>query len=93
LYWEALREHQLGFFDASKPLWRLSVAQTASPLGLSMPQLIEWGGGQRWLVGDAALGAVRDAAQKGRGHATRFRGGERSGAGRAAGGPGGRAPG
>jgi glycolate oxidase FAD binding subunit len=78
-YWEALREQKLAFFDASQPLWRLSVAQTAAPLGLAMPQLIEWGGGQRWLVGDAALGTIREAAQKGRGHATRFRGGDTAG--------------
>jgi glycolate oxidase FAD binding subunit len=77
-YWESLREHGLAFFDASKPLWRLSVAQTAGPLGLAMPTLIEWGGGQRWLAGDASLSTVRDAAQKGRGHATRFRGGDRA---------------
>ena len=77
-YWGALREQRLPFFDASKPLWRLSVAQTAAPLGIALPQLVEWGGGQRWLAGDAVLETMRAAAERGRGHATRFRGGDRS---------------
>jgi len=77
-YWEALREQRLPFFEAGRPLWRLSVAQTAAPLGIGLPQLVEWGGGQRWLAGDSALETMRAAAEKARGHATRFRGGERS---------------
>jgi glycolate oxidase FAD binding subunit len=78
-YWQALREHSLPFFGAATPLWRLSVAQVASPLGLSMPQLVEWGGGQRWLAGEASIATMREAAEKARGHATRFRGGDRAG--------------
>ena len=78
-YWQALREQSLPFFGGEAPLWRLSVAQTAAPLGLAMPQLVEWGGGQRWLRGEAELGPMRDAAQKARGHATRWRGGDRAG--------------
>lgn len=77
-YWEALREHRLPFFAAGRPLWRLSVAQTAPPLGPGLPQLIEWGGGQRWVSGEAELGPMRDRAQRAGGHATRYRGGDRT---------------
>ena len=36
-YWEALREHRLPFFAADRPLWRLSVAQTAAPVAAGAP--------------------------------------------------------
>ncbi len=77
-YWEALREHRLPFFEPGRPLWRLSVAQTAAPLGLAHPQLVEWGGGLRWVVGALGAAQAREAAGKAGGHATLFRGGERA---------------
>jgi glycolate oxidase FAD binding subunit len=76
-YWESLREHRLPHFSPDRPLWRLSVAQTAPPLALGHPQLIEWGGGLRWASGPLAVDAVRKAAEDAKGHATLFRGGER----------------
>lgn len=78
-YWQAVREHKLAFFDPGAPLWRLSVAQTAAPFDLGVPAFIEWGGGQRWYSGEVSRGAARDAAQRARGHATLFRGGDRQG--------------
>jgi glycolate oxidase FAD binding subunit len=77
-WWESLREHRLPYFSVDRPLWRLSVAQTAEPIALGHPQLVEWGGGLRWVSGDVERGPVRDAAQRARGHATLFRGGDRS---------------
>jgi glycolate oxidase FAD binding subunit len=77
-YWEALREHRLPFFAADRPLWRLSVAQTAAPIAVAHPQLIEWGGGQRWVAGDPGAAASRAAAQGAKGHATLFRGGDKA---------------
>ena len=78
-YWEGLREHRLTFFEGTAPLWRLSVAQTAEPLRHEHPQLIEWGGGLRWVKGPLTLAQAREAAEKGKGHATLFRGGDRAG--------------
>jgi glycolate oxidase FAD binding subunit len=76
-YWEGLREHRLPFFGADRPLWRLSVAQTAAPISVAHPQLIEWGGGLRWVSGALDATVAREAAGKARGHATLFRGGDR----------------
>ena len=76
-YWDGLREHRLPFFASNRALWRLSVAQTAASVALAHPQLIEWGGGQRWVSGDLDAAWVRDAAAYARGHATLFRGGDR----------------
>ena len=78
-YWRALRDHALPFFEAGAPLWRVSVPQTAAPLALrGARQLVEWGGGLRWLQGELEAGAVRDAAERAGGHATLFRGGDRA---------------
>ena len=73
--WHSLREQTAAFFalQTGQSLWRVSVADTAPPLGLGAT-LIEWGGAQRWLkrpAGDAAL--IRAAAASAQGHATLFR--------------------
>jgi len=78
-YWENLREHRLPFFAADRPLWRLSVAQTAAPIALPHPQLVEWGGGLRWVSGAVETARAREAAAGAKGHSTLFRGGERAG--------------
>ncbi len=75
-YWSDLREHRLAFFSAAS-LWRISVPQTTEPLALARAQLVEWGGGLRWLAGDADPLAVRSTAERVGGHATLFRGGDR----------------
>ena len=77
-YWDGLREQRLAFFAGEGPLWRLSVAQTAAPIALGHPQLIEWGGGLRWVRGAIEAARAREAAEKARGHATLFRGGDRA---------------
>ena len=77
-YWEALREHRLPFFAAGRPLWRLSVAQTAAPIAAAHPQFVEWGGGQRWVSGALEAARARELAAAARGHATLFRGGDRA---------------
>jgi glycolate oxidase FAD binding subunit len=41
-------------------------------------QLIEWGGGQRWIAGELDAAAIRKAAQDAGGHATLFRNGDKS---------------
>jgi glycolate oxidase FAD binding subunit len=79
-FWAGLREQRHAFFDGSAPLWRLSVPSTAGALDLGSPQLIEWGGAQRWLraEGDAATARRIRAALAGcGGHATLFRGGDK----------------
>ena len=77
-FWRALREHRLAFFRAGEPLWRLSVPQTAAPIATPHPQLLDWGGGQRWVSGALDAAAIRASVEKAGGHATLFRGGDKS---------------
>ena len=77
-FWRAVREQEHEFFRAPEPLWRLAVKPTTPPLNLPGRQLIEWGGASRWLKSDAERSTVREAAIFGGGHATLFRGGERT---------------
>ncbi|MCU0835035.1 MAG: glycolate oxidase subunit GlcE [Chromatiaceae bacterium] len=79
-FWrEKIREQGHGFFAGNTPLWRLSVPQAAPPLALPGKQLIEWGGAQRWLRSDAPADAIREVVTRAGGHASLFRGGDRSG--------------
>ena len=77
-FWEGIREQTDAFFSGADPLWRVSVPTMAAPLTLHGAQLIEWNGGLRWLRTNATAAEVRDAAQKAGGHATIFRGSDRS---------------
>ena len=77
-YWQDLREQRLPFFSPQLPLWRLSVPQVTQPLDVGRPQLIEWGGGVRWVSGDLDALGVRSTVERAGGHATLFRGGDKS---------------
>lgn len=76
-FWRKLREHEHGFFDSSKPLWRLSVASDTPSIDLPGKWLYEWGGAQRWLVSEASIVQIRDAAVSAGGHASLYRGNDR----------------
>ncbi len=77
-FWSGMREHTDAFFAAAGPLWRLSVKPTTPPLNLPGAHLIEWGGALRWVRSDADAKMIREAAARAGGHATLFRGGDRS---------------
>ena len=77
-FWQGIREHAGPFFEVPQPLWRLSLKSTTPPLNLPGAQMIEWGGALRWLAGDIDAQIARDAAAYGGGHATLFRGGDKS---------------
>ena len=77
-FWRGVREQQDGFFSGEAALWRLSLPSTTAPLDLPGGQLIEWGGAQRWLAGDGPAAVVREAAARAGGHATLFRGADKS---------------
>lgn len=77
-FWTGIRDHGGAFFRTDMPLWRLSVPSATPPLGLPGEQLIEWGGSLRWLKSNAEARTVRDCAQRAGGHATLFRGGDKS---------------
>ena len=81
-FWVALRDHADPFFVVANEmiehqdgaLWRLSLPPTAPPLGLAGDELIEWHGAQRWLATALPAAQVRDAVERAGGHATLFRG-------------------
>ncbi|MBK8529031.1 MAG: glycolate oxidase subunit GlcE [Rubrivivax sp.] len=84
-FWAGLRDHHDEFFigalkavQGGATLWRLSLPQTAPPLALSGEQLVEWGGAQRWLCTSTPAAQLREAAAATGGHATLFRGGDKS---------------
>mgnify|MGYP000035224889 CR=1 FL=1 len=77
-FWAQLREHRLPFFAADRPLWRLSLPQAAPAFALAHPQLIEWGGGLRWVSGELDARQVRATVEGLGGHATLFRGGNKA---------------
>jgi glycolate oxidase FAD binding subunit len=78
-FWTALRDHRIAFFSGEEPVWRVSVPQTTPPMELGATPLVEWGGGLRWLRGALDPARVRAEAARAGGHATLFRGGDKSG--------------
>ncbi len=85
-FWQGLRDHADPFFAAANTavdrgdatLWRLSLPQTAPPLGLAGDELIEWHGAERWLLTSLPAATVRAAAARAHGHATAFRSQDKS---------------
>jgi len=71
-YWQDLNNFRLDFFQQQGRLWRLSVAPMSEPIGHDQPQLIDWGGAQRWLKSDSPAEEVRSWATRLGGHATCF---------------------
>jgi len=76
--WHGLREQSDPFFQGPAPLWRISVPSAAPALDGADPGLIEWGGALRWLRTQEPAAALRARVAALGGHATLFRGGDRS---------------
>lgn len=77
-FWAGVRDQTDPFFKTDLPLWRLSIKPTTPPLDLAGKQLIEWSGALRWLKSGVDAKTVREVASRGGGHATLFRGGDKS---------------
>lgn len=77
MLWRELREQLGPWFAGGAALWRVSVPSTAVPLALG-EQCIEWGGALRWLRTVLPAATIRERARTLGGHATLFRGGDRS---------------
>jgi len=77
-FWTGVREQTDPFFAGDEPLWRLSVPSTTPPLALEGRQLIEWGGALRWLKSNTKAHTIRELVTRVGGHATLFRGGDKS---------------
>jgi len=76
-FWHRLKEHTLPFFTGDKPLWRLSLPQSTSHISLKGKDIVDWGGGLRWLNSDESGETLRTVVTRAGGHATCFRGGDR----------------
>ncbi|MHB8494940.1 MAG: glycolate oxidase subunit GlcE [Casimicrobiaceae bacterium] len=82
--WDGLRDQAHDFFAAAceghATLWRLSVSSTAPWSDFGGDMLVEWGGALRWLMPRAPVDAeaLRAWAQLHGGHATLFRGPDKS---------------
>lgn len=78
-FWAGLRDQTHAYFNGGS-LWRMSVPSHASAIILRGEQLIEWGGAQRWLKVDdtAQADSIRRTVAACGGHATLFRGGDKS---------------
>jgi glycolate oxidase FAD binding subunit len=77
-FWRSIREQTHSFFSGDLPLWRVAVPSTATALPVGCSTLIEWGGALRWLRTEQPSQQIREIATKAGGHATLFRGGDRS---------------
>ena len=77
-FWSGIREQTDSYFAADAPLWRLSLPSATPPLSLPAVPLIEWNGALRWLKTGVDPAAVRAAAAQADGHATLFRGRDKS---------------
>jgi glycolate oxidase FAD binding subunit len=77
-FWRDLREQCGSWFAGEDALWRVSLPVTAAPLALAGEQCMEWGGALRWLRTAVPAATVRERARALGGHATLFRGGDRT---------------
>nr|ADI22173.1 FAD/FMN-containing dehydrogenases [uncultured gamma proteobacterium HF0200_24F15] len=77
-FWQELREQQLSFFEKDEVLWRLVVPPSTPPLDFPGRTLIDWGGAQRWLLSSQNDHEIHSLIESVGGHASRFRGGDRS---------------
>ncbi|SAK76991.1 glycolate oxidase subunit GlcE [Caballeronia ptereochthonis] len=71
-FWAELRERRLAFFDDERPLWRLSLPNSAPLVDLPGAVMLDWAGAQRWLKSDASAATIRGIASAAGGHATCF---------------------
>lgn len=72
-FWHNVREHRHAALASGEVLWRLALPSATPPLDLPGATVLEWNGGQRWLISDADVASVRQAAAAAGGHATLFR--------------------
>lgn len=78
-WWSSVRNQSHAFFLLAMPLWRLSLPPATPVAPISGDWFIDWAGAQRWLHSSEDAAVIRTFAADAGGHATLFRGGERSG--------------
>jgi len=71
--WALLREQSHALFAPEQPLTRVSLPPASLDLAAGRPQLIEWGGAQRWLCGEIDVDSLRQKAAQLGGSVSAFR--------------------
>jgi glycolate oxidase FAD binding subunit len=59
-HWAELREQTHELFQPEHPITRVSLPPASPNLAADRPQIIEWGGAQRWLSGELDITALRE---------------------------------
>lgn len=78
VFWQGIRELENPFFQSDASLWRFSVKPSATPFLTEGKTLLDWGGAQRWVLGDYELNHMEEIARKAGGHVVLFKGGDRT---------------
>ena len=71
-FWVNVKEQRREFFSDPRPLWRFSVPNDVSNLGITGDCVTEWNGGLRWVKSDCEPEQIFSAAQEKQGNATLF---------------------
>jgi glycolate oxidase FAD binding subunit len=79
IFWQALREHQLPFFQHHGVLYRILVKPATPPINIDGAWLLDWGGAQRWLYSDEDVAVIRHRVAQAGGQVTVFRNNQQSG--------------
>lgn len=77
LLWDDVREQQLPFFakrPESHTLWRIALPDTTPFIDFGGEQIMEWGGGLRWVITQTDAHTIRELAERHGGNATVFKG-------------------
>ncbi len=72
--WPQLRQQSHEFFNTHETILRISLPPTCVEALPEEPQIIEWGGAQRWLGADTDLASLRQNVEKLNGSVTVYRG-------------------
>lgn len=73
--WSELKEQSHSFFENTKTIARVSVPSVEPDFITANPQLIEWGGAQRWIdASQKPLDSLRNRAESHRGTVCAYRG-------------------
>ena len=73
-FWDRVRDHAHPALAGDRPLWRLSLPQTAPIAAVGDVVAWDWAGAQVWLRSDRTAAPIRQAAAAAGGQASLFRG-------------------
>jgi len=71
--WGEMREQTHALFAPAQPVTRVSLPAASPNIVAGRPQIIEWGGAQRWLSGEVDIAALRERVSEPGGSVCAFR--------------------